>query len=62
MNERNCTQTVCIPQTRYEDLIHTEEKLFILLDAYQRMDKYDLEKVMDAVFPSAKKYREDAGE
>ena len=49
---------ICIPRTRYDDLIRAEAEREILFHAYQQMDRYDMEKVLDAVFNPQFKYRE----
>ncbi len=47
-----------ITRTRYEDLIRAEAEREILFHAYQQMDRYDMEKVLDAVFNPKFKYKE----
>ena len=44
------TDHVCIPVTRFEELLHAEAELDVLLRAYQALDSYRLEDVMAAVF------------
>lgn len=49
---------ICISSDRYDKLIRAEEQREILFHAYQQMDRYDMEKVLDAVFNPKFKYRE----
>ncbi len=49
--------TICIPRTRYDELVRAEMEREILFHAYQLMDKYDVENVLDAVFNPKFKYR-----
>lgn len=49
---------VYIFRTRYDDLIRAEMEREILFHAYQQMDKFDLERVMDAIFNPEFKYKE----
>lgn len=49
---------VYVFRTRYDDLIRAEMEREILFHAYQQMNHYDLEKVLDAVFNPKFKYRE----
>ena len=49
---------VYIFRTRYDDLIRAEMEREILFHAYQQMDKFNIENVLDAVFNPQFKYRE----
>lgn len=49
--------TIRIPRTRYDELIRAEMEREILFHAYQLMDKYDVENVLDAIFNPKFKYR-----
>ena len=48
--------TVCILRTRYDELVRAEMEREIMFHAYQMMDKYDIEHVLDAVFNSKFKF------
>lgn len=48
--------TICIPRTRYDELVRAEMEREIMFHAYQMMDKYDIEHVLDAVFNSKFKF------
>ena len=52
--------TVCIPRTRYDELIRAEMEREILFHAYQQMNHYDLEKVLEAVFNPKFKYQKNS--
>lgn len=59
LNDVSCCDcdNVCIPRSRYEQLIRVEMEREILLHAYQQMGQFDLEHVMDAIFNPKFKYR-----
>lgn len=59
MYNNNNINTISIPMDHYENLISSTARLDILLNAYQHMDRYDVEKVMEAVFGVNEKYMED---
>lgn len=48
--------TIRIPRTRYDELVRAEMEREILFHAYQTMDKYDIEHVLDAVFNAKFKF------
>lgn len=51
-----CNGAVCIPRTRYDELMRAEIELDILRHAYQTMDKFDIGYVLDAIFNSKFKF------
>ena len=51
-----CNGAVCISRTRYDELVRAEMEREILFHAYQTMDKYDIEHVLDAVFNAKFKF------
>lgn len=51
-----CNGAVCINRSRYDELVRAEMEREILFHAYQTMDKYDIEHVLDAVFNSKFKF------
>ena len=52
-----CNGAVCINRSRYDELVRAEMEREILFHAYQTMDKYDIEHVLDAVFNSKFKFK-----
>ena len=52
-----CNGAVCINRSRYDELVRAEMEREILFHAYQTMDKYDIEHVLDAVFTSKSKFK-----
>ena len=48
--------TICIPRTRYDELVRAEMEREILFHAYQTMDEFDIGYVLDAVFNSKFKF------
>ena len=59
MNELTCGDNVCIPRSRYDELIRAEMEREILFHAYQLMGAFSMEPVMDSVFnPKFKHQRE----
>lgn len=52
-------KTICITLDRYNELLRAETWAGILRYAYRTMDRYDEEKVMDAVFGVENKYKGD---
>lgn len=51
-----CNGAVCINCSRYDELLRAEMEREILFHAYQTMDKYDIEHVLDAVFNAKFKF------
>ena len=51
-----CNGAVCINRSRYDELVRAEMEREILFHAYQTMDKYDIEHVLDAVFNAKFKF------
>lgn len=49
--------TVCIPRTRYDELIRAEMEREVLFHAYQNMTAFSMEPVMDAIFNPGFKYK-----
>lgn len=49
--------TVCIPRTRYDELIRAEMEREVLFHAYQQMAVFSMEPVMDAIFNPDFKYK-----
>ncbi len=49
--------TVCIPRTRYDELIRAEMEREVLFHAYQQMTAFSMEPVMDSVFNPDFKYK-----
>lgn len=52
-------ETVCISVKNLVHLLRSDEQLEILRTAYESMDMYAVEHVMDAVFGVANKYKAD---
>lgn len=52
-------KTICIPASRYEDLIRAEMEREILFHAYQSTDLYHMEPVMDAIFNPKFKHKDE---
>lgn len=50
--------TVTISRSRYDELIRTEMEREILFHAYQNMNSFNMDSVMDAIFNPKFKYRE----
>ena len=51
---------ICISRPIYDELIRAEEQREILFHAYQQMNHYDLEKVLEAVFNPKFKYQKNS--
>ena len=51
-----CNGAVCINRSRYDELVRAEMEREILFHAYQQMDSYDMEKVLDSIFNPTFKY------
>ena len=51
-----CNGAVCIPRARYDELVRAGMEREILFHAYQQMDSYDMEKVLDSIFNPKFKY------
>ncbi len=52
-----CNGAVCIPRTRYDDLLHAEIELTILRRAYQTVNSFSIGYIMDTVFDPTLKYK-----
>lgn len=52
-----CNGAVCIPRTRYDELLRAESALAILRRAYQTINSFSMDHIMDMVFDSALKYK-----
>lgn len=52
-----CGDNVCIPRSRYDELIRAEIEREILFHAYQQMGAFSMEPVMDAIFNPDFKYK-----
>ena len=52
---------ICIPITRYDELIRAEVEREILFHAYQTTVFCDMDRIMDAIFNPKFKYRAGAG-
>lgn len=48
---------ICIPRSRYDELIRAEMEREILFHAYQHTSAYSMEPVMDAIFNPDFKYK-----
>jgi len=49
--------TVCIPRSRYDELIRAEMEREIMFHAYQQMDLFGMEPVMNSIFNPKFKYK-----
>ena len=52
-----CNGAVCIPRTRYDELLRAESELAILRRAYQTISGFSMDYIMDTVFDPALKYK-----
>ena len=52
-----CCDNVCIPRSRYKQLIRAEVEREILFNAYQCVEMYNIEFILDARFNPKCKYR-----
>lgn len=52
-----CDGTVSLPRSRYDELICAERELGILRGAYQTMNGFTLDYIMDAIFDPKLKYK-----
>ena len=52
-----CNGAVCIPRTRYDELLRAESELAILRRAYQTTDSFNMNYIMDSIFDHALKYK-----
>jgi len=52
-----CNGAVCIPRTRYDEMLRAESELTILRRAYQTASNFSMEYIMDMVFDPALKYK-----
>lgn len=55
--ESDWNNSICIPRSRYDELIRTEMEREILFRAYQSVGTFNMESVMDAIFNSKFKYQ-----
>ena len=61
LNDVPCCGNVCIPRSRYDELICAEMEREILFHAYQQMTAFNMGPVMDAIFNSKFKYKGSVG-
>lgn len=52
-----CNGAVCIPRTRYDELMRAEIELDILRHAYQTTSSFRMDYIMDNIFDPALKYK-----
>lgn len=52
-----CNGAVCIPRTRYDELLRAENDLGALRRAYQTMSSFSMGDIMDIIFDSTLKYK-----
>ena len=52
-----CNGAVCIPRTRYDELLRAEGELAILRRAYQTTSPFSMDYIMDNIFDPALKYK-----
>lgn len=52
-----CNGAVCIPRTRYDELLRAENDLGALRRAYQTMRSFNMDYIMDIIFDPALKYK-----
>ena len=52
-----CNGAVCIPRTRYDELMRAEIELDILRHAYQTTSSFSMDYIMDNIFDPALKYK-----
>lgn len=52
-----CNGAVCIPRTRYDELLRAEDALGTLRRAYQTMSGFTMDYIMDIIFDPALKYK-----
>lgn len=55
-----CNGAVCIPRTRYDELLRAEGELAILRRAYQTTSSFGMDYIMDSIFAPALKYKPQA--
>lgn len=49
--------TICIPRTRYDELLRSKSELAILRRAYQTTSSFSMDYIMDNIFDPALKYK-----
>lgn len=52
-----CNGAVCIPRTRYDELMRAEIELGVLRRAYQTTSSFSIDYIMDNIFDPTTKYK-----
>lgn len=51
------SDTVCVPRTRYDELVRAEMEREILFHVYQTMPEHTIDYIMDAIFNPKFKFK-----